>query len=262
MNRLATKFFQENPHVAEVLILSEMEKAQWDELEKMVPTLSRAWFELSRIVREDRILFTRDFWLDTIPYQPSVQSSIHHFFHSLDDVAVLVAKIEGIWQPQLVYSLQDNSCFFRGLPPAPMDSFLELQEELDFAIPQDWRTFCTIHNGFGKLSELGLLKVEEVMPAKRRLMKAIYDADVEVKSGDRWIDPDALIPFYEAFGLHSFQCFYVDWYPEDEMGNVYFSGIDYTISNTHIPSEWNDNGAFCNFSQWLVSYLEGMMIVS
>ena len=47
------------------------------------------------------------------------------------------------------------------------------------------------------------------------------------------------------------------WYPGSEMGNVYLSGIDYTISDYRDRKEWADRLAFPTFLDWLAFYLEG-----
>ena len=77
-------------------------------------------------------------------------------------------------------------------------------------------------------------------------------------SGGKGVDPGALIPFYETLGLDSFQCFYRDWYPGSEMGNVNFSGMDSKVSELTDKNNWNDNLAFSTFSEWLAFYMQGM----
>jgi hypothetical protein len=91
-------------------------------------------------------------------------------------------------------------------------------------------------------------------------MEMIIKAPHVVKSGFVAVDPGTLVPFYESSGLNSFQCFYADWYPGSEMGNLYFSGLDYTVSDLTRQSAWEENGAFPTFLEWLASYLEGMEI--
>jgi hypothetical protein len=70
------------------------------------------------------------------------------------------------------------------------------------------------------------------------------------------VDPKTLIPFYESFGMPFFQCFWTEWYPEEEMGNVYYSGVSKKIlvAEDERPSE--ENMAFPTFLDWLMFYLE------
>ena len=260
MNALVRRYFYDDANFEEVLVLSEGPKKNWSDIEQLAPSLPRGWFELSRIPSEDRVEFSCSFWLKRLPFNPKAYAAISEFFSALDDVGVVLAKNKESWSPQLVYSLMDNSCFFRGLPPATEAQVEELKSELDFAFPSDWVAFTKIHNGFGKLSELNLLKIEEIPAVRRKVMEMVLKAPRIVRSGERAIDPSSLVPFFEASGLSSFQCFYADWYPEHEMGNVYFSGIDYTVSDANRERPSADGGGFSSFLEWLASYLEGMEI--
>lgn len=262
MNSLVRSFFAGKEEVAfkEVLFLSEEPDAKWEEIAKKTLDLPRSWFELSRVSVRDRIDFTRDFWLDRMPYHPSAHPAFFEFFEQLDDVAVVLTRLreDDPVVPELVYSLADNSSFFRGRPPCKEEAVHDLRSEIEASLPRDYLSFLRIHNGFGKLSEMGLLEIEEIAHGRRRVMDLLIQTDKRVKSGGVDVDPGALIPFYEALGLSSFQCFYTDWYPSSEMGNVYLSGIDYTLSDVSDKRAWIENFAFPTFSEWLAYYLQGM----
>ncbi len=260
MNALVRRYFYEDANFKEVVILSEGPSKEWGEIRPLFPAFPRGWFELSRIPPEDRIEFTKSFWLRRLPFHPKTHQAISDFFSSLDDVGVVLSKEKDVWEPQLVYSFYDNSCFFRGLMPAYENQIDELRNELDVPFPGDWIAFSKIHNGFGKLSEMNLIKAQDIPDARRRIIEIILKSIHPIKSGAAIVDPGSLIPFFEASGLSSFQCFYIDWYPESEMGNVYFSGIDYTVSDVSKRELWNDNGAFATFLEWLASYLAGQEI--
>lgn len=249
MNSLAQKFFQTDSNFEKVRVLSEEPEARWEQFAEELTDLPRGWFELSRISPRDRIDFIRDFWLHRIPFHPSIRSIVSEFFDRLDDIAVVLRKEkeEDLWNAELVYSLRDNSCFFRGLPPPTEQDIAELRGEMGVHFPRDYLAFIHIHNGFGKLSELGVLKIEEIPDARRRVMELVLQAEKTVQFGNAAVDAGSLIPFFEAYGLASFQCFYADWYPGSEMGNVYLSGIDYTLS-----------GANETFLEWLAQYLQGV----
>ncbi|PIS02478.1 MAG: SMI1/KNR4 family protein [Chlamydiae bacterium CG10_big_fil_rev_8_21_14_0_10_42_34] len=262
MNSLVREFFttNENDRFKEVRFLNEEPDITWDQISKVAYDLPRGWFELSRVSPQDRVEFTRDFWLDRIPYHPKAHPAFFEFFERLDDIGVvLVRRREG--EPldaELIYSLADGSTFFRGKPPCTDSEVLELKEEMEANLPRDFLSFLKIHNGFGKLSEMGFIEAEEISHAKRRVMDLMLRTEKRVKSGDIDVDPGSLIPFYEALGLSSFQCFYADWYPGNEMGNVYLSGIDYTLSDVNDKKTWVEHLAFPTFSEWLAYYLQGM----
>lgn len=260
MNSLACKFYEKGSEAnyQEVFVLSECPQIQWSEISEKAPDLPRGWFELSRISAEERIEFSRDFWLDLLPFHPTATAALTDFFSSLDDVAVVVAKKDEELQPEIVYSLADNSSFFRGLPPAIDEDLREFKKEIGLNLPRDYLSFLKIHNGFGKLSDLGLLRIEDVGEARVRVQNLILKSEKTIRSGGSPVDPASLIPFFEAYGMSSFQSFFADWYPGSEMGNVYLSGIDYTISDTNDRKSWSENLAFATFSEWLAYYLQGM----
>src|SRR5437763_1522031 len=115
------QFSDEAPHgnFHSVVALHEAPDVEWDEISERVPELCRGWYELSRLSRLDRIEFTRDFWLAKLPYFPGSSESINHFFASLDEIGVFLTqkKFEDPFEAHLVYSIKDNSGFFRGAPP-------------------------------------------------------------------------------------------------------------------------------------------------
>jgi hypothetical protein len=268
MNWLARKYFspeeKEEASFAEVIFLAEAKALSWEEAFGKCPDLPRGWYELSRISPKDRIEFTRDFWLDRLPFQPAPYDAFSDFFELLDDVDVVLSSQEKgePMSAQIIYSLEGESCFFHGRPPCSQEDILELRSETRIPLPNDFLVFAKIHNGFGKLSETGVFPVETIGDVKRRLADLCLRAERPLKmerTGDR-VDPSSLVPFYEALGTSSFQCFYADWYPGNEMGNVYLSGIDYTISDTSRKSAWTERLAFATFLEWLAHYMQGMNV--
>lgn len=257
MNSLVDQFFSGNREslFQEVRFLSQEPNAKWEEVARVAFDLPPSWFELSRISPRDRIEFTRDFWLDRIPYHPKAHPALFDFFENLDDVGVVLTRRmnDEPMDAELVYSLKDGSSFFRGKPPASEGEAQELKHALEVALPKDYLSFLRIHNGFGKLSEMGLLESTEILDAKKKVFDLLLKAEKRMHA-----DPGSLIPFYETLGLASFQSFYTDWYPGSEMGNVYVSGIDYTISDVSNKKLWTENLAFPTFSEWLIYYLQGM----
>ena len=262
MNSLAKKFYEigGESNIQEVLSLGDNPKIHWDEISEKVPDLPRSWFELSRVPSQIRIEFLSDLWFSSLPFNPLAHSSFIRFFSRLDDVAILVVKRESETQVEMVYSLSDNRSFFRGFPPATEEDIRVFKNEINENLPRDYLSFLRLHNGFGKLSEQGILRIEEIPKERSVVKELLMNRDKIIKWKGRSVDPDALIPFYEDYGLNSFQCFFSDWYPGSEMGNVYLSGINYTISDIADRNIWSEQLGFPSFLEWLAFYLEGMNV--
>lgn len=262
MNSLAKKFYEigGESNVQEVLILNGSTHFQWNEISEKVPDLPRSWFELSRVSPEERLEFVCDLWLDRLPFRPATNASFLDFFFRLDDVSILIVRRDLDFLPEMVYSLADNSSFFRGLPPATEEDVRHFKNEISSSLPSDYLSFLRVHNGFGKLAEPGILRMEDIPYAREQVQKLFLSRDKIIRWKGHSVNPDALIPFYEDYGLNSFQCFFSDWYPGSEMGNVYLSGINYTISDTTNRSFWGEQLAFPGFMEWLADYLEGMSV--
>lgn len=260
MNLMARQFFQTgtDSHFDQILNLCENNTVKWSSLSETVLDLPRGWFELSRIKSEDRIDFMRDFWIDLLPYQPSSHQGVLDFFSSLEDVSVVVAKSDEEYHAFLVYSLQENQSFFCALPPATDKDLSELRFDVGIPLPRDYLSFLKVHNGLGRRGEFGLLPLEEIVHARKKVVEIASNPQRIIRTRGQIIDPSSLIPFFEIPGLNSFQCFFSDWCPGNEMGNVYLSGIDYIISDTSDRNEWTENLAFPTFLDWLMQYLEGV----
>lgn len=74
------------------------------------------------------------------------------------------------------------------------------------------------------------------------------------------VNPKHLIPFYESFGFPCYQCFWADWYPDQEMGNIYYSGLTHTISANRDETVGTENMSFPTFLDWLMFYLETIKV--
>jgi len=247
-----------DPHFKEVRFLSEESNLRWEDIENT--GLSRGWFELSRIPMEDRVEFSREFWMSRFSYHPTATKALGEFFNQLDDIVVLVCRQtdEEPWESELVYSLGDNSCFFRGRPPAEEEQIDWAKKQMGNNLPHDYWAFFRLHNGFGKLTELGVLPLEDLEDAKNRLVDTCLKMEKPLRMGEAWLDPHSLFPFYEEYGLGSFQCFNAEWYPGSEMGNVFFSSIETTVSDISDRRTWAENLAYSTFVEWLTAFLEGM----
>lgn len=252
-----------NSHFHQVIALNEGPDIEWETIHLKVPSLPRGWFELSRLDLRDRVEFTRDFWMKKLPFHPHLHEFIAEFFNLIEDIHVFLVqqKFDDPFEAHLVYRLKDDGGFFKGYPPALESELLQLQADFpDVIFPKDYIAFLQVHNGLCKTTDCtGIFQT--------KCMKAMYDnfqadlekSDKEISSATgSVINPKSLIPFYESFGMPFFQCFYKDWYPEDEMGNVYYSGNTNTISDVKNLDPSREAMAFPTFSDWLTFYLEAI----
>ncbi|HRD55047.1 MAG TPA: SMI1/KNR4 family protein [Parachlamydiaceae bacterium] len=244
-----------------VIALHQNEALSFEEIHEKVPAMPRGWFELAHLSSSDRIEFTRDFWITKLPYHPMLQEFLIQFFQSVEDIYIFVVqkKWDDSFDAHMVYSLKKEAGFFKGYPPVLEKSILQLQSDFQGVIfPKDYLAFLEIHNGFCKTTDCtGILNTKYIKSSYDKLQADIAKFDKELaNTKGTAADPKSLIPFYESFGMPFFQCFFKDWYPEDEMGNVYYSGNSNTISDVKKKDPGSEAMAFATFSDWLLFYLE------
>ena len=247
-------------HFHKVVALHDAPDIDWKSISKLVPNLPRGWFELAQLKTRDRIEFTRDYWLTKLPYHPNLQDCLMRFFAALDDVAIFATqkKFDDPFEPQMVYSLKDDSGFYRGGNPASEEDILKVQKSFSsYILPVDYLAFLQIHDGFWKTTDCtGLIKSSHLYENYQQFQEMLAEGQpVSTTKGDQ-VDAKSLIPFYESFGMPYYQCFWAEWYPENEMGNVYYSGNTKTISDVQSNDPMNDTMAFPSFTDWLIFYLE------
>ncbi len=234
----------------------------WSEIVEKVPQMSRGWYELSRISAKDRIEFTYDHWCEMMPYNPRTETALEHFFASLDDIGIFLVQKMGSepYRVEMVYSLGNNSGFYRGGLPADESDIVNLQKYFEkYILPEDYLAFLQIHNGFWKTTDCsGIARAADLSKQYEKFQELLSkEGSISTSKGEP-VDPKSLIPFYESFGMPYYQCFWGEWYPEQEMGNVYYSS-----EVKAIPSVVNLKGedlfaalAFPTFGDWLAFYLE------
>lgn len=241
-----------------VIVLHDAPDVGWDLISSKVPHLTRGWYELSRLPTKDRIEFTRDFWISKLPYRPSLAEVITRFFASLDELGIYITqqKFDDPFEVEMVYSLKGDSGFYRGGPPASEEDILLLKKQFpDYMFPLDYLAFLQIHDGFWKTTDCtGLTRSSKLSDSYSNFQELLNKVPPTTSKGEP-VTPKSLIPFYESFGMPYYQCFWAEWYPEDEMGNVYYSGETKTIPDVK-KGFGADNLAFPTFSDWLGFYLE------
>lgn len=243
-----------------VIALHEAPDIGWKALYAQVPSLSRGWWELAQLNSKDRIEFTRDFWYSKLPYRPGMNEFLERFFASLDDIGIFLTqkKFEDPYLAHMVYSIKDNGGFFHGNPPMHEKNQRGLQKCFqDNALPADYLAFLQMHDGFCKTTDCtGVIASENVPAVYERLQDFLQKQDPITTDKGSVVNPKTLIPFYESFGMPFYQCFWSEWYPEHEMGNVYYSGVDRTISDISSYKIGSESMAFATFIDWLMFYLE------
>lgn len=256
VHRFYRKFADEQAPIRlyhEVVTLHEEPRFSWEEISAKAPSLSRGWYELSQLPLNDRIEFTRDFWLTTLPYVPHVDRFLRTFFDQIDDVGVYLTQVryDSAFESELVYSLGDESCFYHGAPPCSEKKIQGLQQEYEGNLPEDFLAFLKIHDGFSKHTDTGIIKTENMHEVRSQLITELQQLLLD-------INPLDLIPFYESFGGPVYQCFLLSWMPEGEPGNVLYASHEKKISDFKDRNHWQQNLAFPTFLDWLIFYLEGV----
>jgi hypothetical protein len=247
-------------HFHRVIPLHEEPGISWEEAKEIAPSLCRGWYELAGLPVEDRVEFTRDFWLAKLPYCPHMDESLTKFFACIDDIGIFLTqqKYEDPFQAHIVYSLESNSGFFHGECPANEREIINLQKDFpSYILPADYLAFLQIHNGFAKLTDTGITPSKLMKETYQNFQKIIREGQEPIATADgTFINPASLIPFYESFGMPFFQCFWGEWYPDQEMGNVYYSVPAKKITTCRKKGDCDETMAFENFTDWLMFYLE------
>lgn len=258
---LYSAYSDDNPHghFHKVIALQCNKKLDWSAASDLAPELPKGWYELSRLTLKDRIDFTREFWLSKLPYHRDLNRFLENFFQSLDDIAIFLtqANIDEPFRAQCVYSLRDNGGFFRGDPPATENQILNLRKDFpNIAFPADYLAFLSVHNGFAKLTDTGITQSGRMKTSYEEFNKEQEKRGPAITCAGTPVNPASLIPFYKSFNMPFYQCFWSDWYPENEPGNVYYSGATNSISDCTKADLHVETMAFETFTDWLIFYLE------
>jgi len=265
MDEHVNEFFSEKteeiPHgnYHKAIALHDNPDISWKSVNARIPSLCKGWFELARLPSSDRIEFLKDFWLSTLPYKPKNHQSLLDFFKRLDDIGVYIIqqKFADPFECKLVYSLRNNQGFYHGGVGATEEEIGLLQRLFpDHIIPEDYLSFIKIHNGFCKATDTGVLRIDDIKENYEAFQALLETGDPISLDEAKFIEPKTLIPFYKSFGMPVFQCFWSEWYPEQEMGNVYYSNFSRTISESKQEKEVSENLSFPTFVDWLCFYLE------
>ncbi|WP_075882709.1 SMI1/KNR4 family protein [Candidatus Protochlamydia sp. W-9] len=254
-------YSEESPqgHFHCVIELNENPMIDWQEASEIAPNLTRGWYELAQLPVQDRIEFTKEFWLTKLPYHPSLNEFLNKFFIRVDNIGIFLTqqKYEDSFEVSFVYSLINDGGFFHGGIPASEQEINALQKVFpNYILPSDFLAFLQIHNGFAKLTDTGIIKSIEMANAYEVLQKLLEKESPMTTTKGVVVYPRSIIPFYQSFGMPFFQCFWGEWYPDHEMGNVYYSNSAKTILDCAKLDDCAETMAFATFTEWLMFYLE------
>lgn len=266
MDRHIYKFYHEASEGAplgnfhHVILLNRAQDISWEEIRSKIPTFPKGWFELTHLNQKDRIEFTCDYWLSKLSYHIDLEEHVKQFFASLDDIGIYLTqkKYGDPYCVEMVYSLVQNSGFYRGGLPATEEEIQNVTKAFaELLLPRDYLSFLQIHNGLWKTTDCtGLIGTASLWSEYIKFQKMLAQNSDVLTSKGKAVNPQKLIPFYESFGMPYFQCFWAEWYPEEEMGNVYYTADSNTISDVESSDSSLETMAFPTFSEWLIFYLE------
>ena len=245
----------------EVIALHEKKDITWSKILKIVPNLPKGWFELSKLPSKDRIEFLCQFWISKLPFHPNFHEFVISFFSKLDDIGIFITKKtkDKEFVPQLIYSLKNNQGFYNGFLPATDQEIANIQSLFsDTLLPKDYLAFLEIHNGFSKYLDTGIFPIEFLKYKHDQFVELLTNQEPLILKNNELINSESLIPFYQSFNTNCYQCFWKEWYPQDEMGNIYYSEELKTIIEPNKGKADSTDMTFSTFSDWLVFYLEGV----
>lgn len=250
MNNDVLEFFSkssaEDPkHPFYEVIFIDEEHSFFDDMKKLAPSLSKGWFELCLQDLDIRRDLIKGFWQSNLPFFPA-----DRFFNRVDDIGLFLTKKspDSLFEPELVYSFENNEGFIRGFPFLTDKQIHYLSIDMDYLLPESYLQFLKIHQGLYS-------KIGEFIPPLTLLeeMRAFHErfSDYRFIFGEREIHPMNLIPFYKQHSPKGYQCFITEWSLGGEIGNVFFNEDNKTLSSYHPQRD----GAFAKFTDWLFYFL-------
>ncbi len=225
----------------------------WNDVSQIAPRLPRGWFELMGLAKQDRLDFFLEYWSSILAFENKEFPGICRFFSLLETLEVYLCRTaQGPFDVKMLYIFQEERCCFQGEPP-----LMDLDER-SFPLLRDdhYRRFFSVHNGFSKLEDEGILSYRSLAKVQQKLRQQL------VKLGYIYPENDCcslgLFPFYGYEEPLTYQCFLLD--PEI-CGN--FSSPSIIIGEQERDCFGIENlevlqlktGFFPSFLSWLEAYL-------
>lgn len=256
------QFSDQNPQgqFHKVIVLNDIPDGDFDLIARRLPPECKGWLELAQLPLSDRIELMKEFWMCKMKEHPRFIQFLLTFFDTICDIDIFITQhhFDDPLECHMVYSLPNDTGFFRGKLPATENQVLGLQDYFsEWVLPSDYIAFLQVHDGFAKTTDCtGVTPSDKLIESYERFQNYLNEHESLHTTLGKDVDPRTLIPFYESFGMPYYQCFWGEWHPEAEMGNVYYSSLAHTIndpdSNTGNPEQM----AFPTFADWLIFYLE------
>lgn len=245
-------------HFYEAIPLHEREEITWKQASDLVPSIPKIWHDICQLSKKDRIEAVFSLWMKQLSGSQENLNNLSTFFQNLDDVGVFLFNLgpDLPYETEMVYSLADESCFYHGMPPIALEDSLYLSGQFGGLLPKDYLSFLHVHNGFSKHTDTGVFRGQDILRMYRKLIRDISERGLLIKNRGHFIDHKDLIPFYESFGTKSYQCFLKEWHYGSDVGNVFFSLRDGSISDYQSFDSITNTLAFTTFFDWLNFYLE------
>ncbi len=263
MNPFLLRFYQEATDIEgikdpfrEVIFFDDQSHLTWKEIEALASgNFPRPWFELFKLSHLDRLDFLRSYWEKILPFESKVFSFLDFFFSKIDDVVVVMVKDfqKEPYRIEMAYTMKSNpKLFFRGGPPVSKEELHQLNAHFDYLLPGDFLAFLQIHNGFAKGEDQGILPMHKILKKTVEIREIASQISKKISSEGEF-NPEALIVFYQSYHENFFHCFYTEWFPKSEVGNVFYSLPENRISTV---KEGSKDLAFPTFLEWLTFYME------
>lgn len=228
----------------------------WEDLKQEIPYFPRGWFELAHLSTKDRIEFTQAFWLSKfkkLDIQKGILDKLFQFFESIEEIVVMASReLEDVsYDVHMLYQLK-NQTVLHGYPPVDEEEVLQLQKMFSYmALPMDYLAFFSIHNGFSKFVDTGVISTYDLAKMRAIFENSFHEEWILV--GHHLLSIKQLFPFYGGVELEEFQCFFPSWLSDEKkMQNIsVYLAPEITLevlNQTEIKK-------FSTFLHWLLNYM-------
>ncbi|WP_063328971.1 hypothetical protein [Chlamydia pecorum] len=189
----------------EVFSVEQLHKEiSWDSISQMAPRLPRGWFELMGLSKRDRLDFFKEYWSSILSLEDNGFPGICRFFSLLETLEVYIFRVpQGPFEVKMFYIFEDGRYGFHGEPP------LINAEERNFPPLRDthYQRFFSIHDGFGKWEDEGILSYRSLVKAQQKLRQ--HCESLHYIADDTFCSL-GLFPFYGYEEPLTYQCFLLD----------------------------------------------------
>lgn len=246
------EYFSQQKRFHLVIPLHAEKEMSWEKARAFAPSLPKGWWEFSKLEEGVKLEFMRDFWFNALPYLPHIYHFLDGFFAKVKELGVYLAQKNegGPFTVFLSYSLQGR--FFLGNPPLLEKEIERVKRKTAFPLPRDFLNFLRVHNGFTKGEDKGVFSTFDLSEEEKFFRQRLEGIPEGISLGEEIVPHKKLFPFYKSFALDIYQCFYKDWYPDGEVGNVRCLLSEKMI----LSSKEEKTVAFPSFLDWLIFYLE------